>query len=298
MQIGLSDADAELDRLEAQPAQHGIIKTAVVGNILTSTQAGVVLGQPLPSGCQVRSVNILSRSICLNQGAYEEVVSINDAAGVKHQVTWVGSIPLPMLTPLRRHPRLLDFPEVSLFVREANIDAIHNPPLMEGIDYVRRNTELSIPLLISAIAHPEIPWDHFEERLEMENGLGLPKEYLSKVFQAISPATQPSQPAPSSTYSWLDSLPPAAQEAFKSGYPAGVFSFRGTYVATTDQEFTESVAQRQGTVSRLGHCNGQVQDRRSDSAFRARLIRSRLPRRSAWPPLGFPWGGRWSPKSI
>ncbi|MCA1577703.1 MAG: hypothetical protein LC794_10130 [Acidobacteria bacterium] len=217
--LDISKLDEELDSLSSSIGDlPGVLRTQIVSEIVPMNAAS--LNTQFPSGCGSVSFNVISRNISFNQGLYEENLSVNCASGEKKDLRWVGPIPLTLVVALRRHPRLLDFPSISLAAREFKVEAKNAPPLMEDIDYVRSNPILAISYLATGLTSPNVPWSHIRDTIIVESNYGEPISFLAATAQPIN-----------------TNRPPVAVQPV----PSGISNVSGISIAPSDSAF-ESAA--------------------------------------------------------
>jgi hypothetical protein len=163
--IDISTADQELDKLsdEVDPST-GILSTTVVPELAIDPHQA----DQFPNSCGDSKISLKGRKLSLSQGLYEETLGVTCATGATAEIKWVGAIPITLVVALRRHPRLLDFPNVSLMVRELTAEARRAKPVLDDIDYVRVAPFISIPYLAAAAVRKDVPWRHVKDTLIAE----------------------------------------------------------------------------------------------------------------------------------
>ncbi len=232
-QLDLSSSDEELDRLsESSSRDARILKTELVEEIRTQKPAGS-LNTELSRNCGGVSFELVSRNYSFNQGLYEENINVLCKSGDRTNITWIGPIPITLVLALRRHPRLLDFPSVSLAARELRVEAVNSLPLMDDIDYVRTNPTTTIPYLAAAIINPNIPWSHVRDSIVLESNSGIPEYFISATGQAPPNIQPPLIPTPNR----IPGLDELSQSFLDAGLPGGIGALRGVYVADSDSSF-------------------------------------------------------------
>ncbi len=236
--IDLSKMDEVLDSLSEIVNQDGIIKSQVVDEITPETDKS--LEKSTPPDCRSAAFTVLARRYSFNQGLYEEHVRVSCASGENNEIKWTGGIPITMVLALRRHPRLLDFPAVSLAAREIKAETTNADPVMDDIDYVRHAPILTIGYLATAINTPDLPWSSVRDSIALETNFGNPEFFISTTAQTMT-----SQPALVPTPIRVPGLTIDAesQRFLDAGFPGGLGVFRGAFIANSDDSFAIEASQ-------------------------------------------------------
>lgn len=234
-ELDLANADYMLSRLSSTIDAPNILKSKVVSDILSSEQNNNTASTP--ENCTSISATVHSRAYSFDQGLYREEIAAQCADGRQFSFTWMGAIPLPLLVPLRAHPRLLDFSNTSLATREMRAEAAHAEPVMDDIDYVRRRPIRTLAYLAETLASPTTPWRDVKDTLMIDTNFGAPTEFLMETSQSISEREKLPPPPPLPVYPWLKTLPDDAKKLLADGLPGGVRQFIGVVVAANDVDY-------------------------------------------------------------
>jgi hypothetical protein len=261
--LDLSRMDEDLDQLSMEISDPAIVHTEIVHLIHVDggqSSTGAPSGARLP--CPSANIEILSRELSFEQGLYRERVRVGCDDGTTEEIDWLGAIPLPLAIALRRHPRILDFPGTSLMARELMAEALHAPPVLEDLDYVRRAPAQTIPYIASAIVRPDVPWQHVKDSIRLEAFFGRPDEFLGlaekeNTFVPLPPLpNRPPKP-------WVKFLNDDAKRLLDLGMPGGVGTFVMPHIAASEEEFGREQELIQLPVSnlltyRVGRIAGQL----------------------------------------
>src|SRR5271166_1921108 len=149
----------------------------------------------LPFSCKEVEFRVSARELSFDQGLYRESLTVTcTATKDATTATWTGSIPLTLLAPLERHPRLLDFMDLSLAARELSSQASRAAPLMEDIDIVRLAPVVSMNYLTAAIESPSVPWAFVRDSIAIDSELTQTAKLLS--FKSAGIEQPPALPLP------------------------------------------------------------------------------------------------------
>jgi hypothetical protein len=143
------------------------------------------------SNCKDGKITLASRQLSLGQYLYQETLKISCSGRPDATFNWIGDIPLSLIVPLKLHPRLLDFPNVSLAARELFSHAGIGGGI-EDIDYIQAAPEVAMPYLLAAVLHPEVPWRSVHDVMVEEIGPLLGRAFFS---DALPPVFGPPIPA-------------------------------------------------------------------------------------------------------
>jgi hypothetical protein len=189
--LNFSTLDDQLDAISASDAAPVIIRSQAVGHLdaLTPTQQGDRIA--LLHACASPKVTLNARQYSLSQGLYSENLKISCDGTPDKVLNWVGEIPLPLVVPIKRHVRLLDFPNVSLVVRELSTRRTIGWGL-DDVDLIRAFPLISMSYLAAAALHPEIPWRYVQDALAYEESGFLGGALLSEVFAFVNAPTMAS----------------------------------------------------------------------------------------------------------
>ena len=228
-----------------------VIHSTVVTDVTDATTAATTTTAAAALASTGFTATVLHREFSFAPDLYREELLLRSDEGKEQHLTWVGPIPLALIVPLRRHPRLLDFAGVSLALREIRAETLHAPPVMDDIDYIRLDPVRSIPLLFLAAtnlarsAGRDVPWQYVRDTLVSltggVEGTGTlttgPAPFLEAAFHTnyfLPVSVIAAKPAPSIS---LTGLPEEATTLVAQGMPAGEPMFQGNIVMASDKEF-------------------------------------------------------------
>jgi hypothetical protein len=134
------------------------------------------------------SIEILGREISIRQGLFKEVIKLTSAEGAEQTFTWIGEIPLVFAHTLRKQPRLLDFLEVSLAMRDIRSTLGGKRSILSIADYVAENPYAAIPILLSDRLRDDIPFQRLEDSIVANclDGFGTNVDFMQT--EALSQA--------------------------------------------------------------------------------------------------------------
>ncbi len=165
--LDLTDPHRQLDEiLRTLPAS--FVNTQVVSQITVTPI------EPLPdlSGTTIQ-LRVRERQLSFEQGFFREVLDVICSDGTTKTTAYVGPIPVSLINPLRRHPRMLDLLSVSLASRDIR-GRVPGSLLRDDMDLVMASPQDSIPQVWCAIVDPALPWRHVRDSLLVEEYADLP----------------------------------------------------------------------------------------------------------------------------
>jgi hypothetical protein len=163
----LETADDDLEKVsDLLPPTDTLIASQAVSSLDLSPERSPACTLRLPPSCQATEFALKARTYSFSQGLYEETLQVRCAgSSTPTTLQWVDGIPLPLMTALREHPRLLDYPGVSLAARTLAIEGHASETVADELDMVTGAPNISLPYLLAAASRPQLPWHYTHDGL-------------------------------------------------------------------------------------------------------------------------------------